>query len=72
MFDHPDYRSGYSNWDISELYRNYYSSIGQLVSSGLFDIVGHLDVIKVFGYRPQGELCLSLNRFYSLSATPIL
>ena len=56
MFDHPDFRSGYSNWDISDLYGEYYSSLGQLVTSGLFDIVGHLDVIKVFGYRPQGEL----------------
>lgn len=56
MFDHPDYRFGYSSWDISELYRKYYSVLEKLVLSGLFDIVGHLDVIKVFGYRPEGDL----------------
>lgn len=56
MFDHPDYRDGYSFWDIAALYRKYYGVIEKLALSGLFDIVGHLDVIKVFGYRPQGDL----------------
>ena len=56
MFDHPDYRSGYSSWDMAELYRKYYSVLERLALCGLFDIVGHLDVIKVFGYRPEGDL----------------
>ncbi|HHV34769.1 MAG TPA: histidinol-phosphatase HisJ family protein [Syntrophomonadaceae bacterium] len=56
MFDHPDYRFGYSSWDIAELYRKYYSVLEKLALCGLFDIVGHLDVIKVFGYQPEGDL----------------
>jgi histidinol-phosphatase (PHP family) len=55
MFDHPDYRSGYSSWDIGDLYRKYYSEMEKLAFSGLFDIVGHFDVIKVFDYRPAGD-----------------
>jgi histidinol-phosphatase (PHP family) len=56
MFDHPDYREGYSKWDINELYRSYFSLIEKLARSGLFDIVGHLDLIKVFGHFPAGSV----------------
>lgn len=56
LFDHPDYQSVYDAWDISELYRTYFSLIERLVCSGLFDIVGHLDLAKVFGYHPEGPV----------------
>jgi histidinol-phosphatase (PHP family) len=56
MFDHPDYQAFYSQWDINELYRTYFSLIEELARSGLFDIVGHFDLIKVFGYRPAGPV----------------
>jgi histidinol-phosphatase (PHP family) len=52
MFDHPAYRQRYSEWDIDQLYQLYYSVMKKLACSGLFDVIGHLDVIKVFGYRP--------------------
>jgi histidinol-phosphatase (PHP family) len=56
MFDHPDYQAFYSQWDINELYRTYFKLIEELARSGLFDIVGHFDLIKVFGYRPEGPV----------------
>lgn len=52
MFDHPAYEVVYRAWDADELYRKYFGVLEKLVLSGLFDIVGHLDVIKVFGFRP--------------------
>lgn len=51
MFDHPDYQVLYSQWDINRLYRTYFSLIGYPARSGLFDIVGRFDLIKVFCYR---------------------
>ncbi len=54
MFDHPDYQADYDTWDINELYRTYFNLIEKLAGSGLFDIVGHLDLVKVFGHRPAG------------------
>lgn len=51
-FDHPDYRDGYHRWDVDELYKAYYEAVAQAAQSGLFDIIGHLDLIKVFGFRP--------------------
>ncbi|MGI6550059.1 MAG: histidinol-phosphatase HisJ family protein [Syntrophomonadales bacterium] len=51
-FDHPDHKEGFEIRDIEEVYREYYSLIGRAVSSRLFDIVGHLDLIKVWGFKP--------------------
>lgn len=50
-FDHPDYIEGYEKNDINDIYQNYYEEIFQLVNSGLFNIVGHFDIIKKFGHR---------------------
>lgn len=56
MFDHPTYKSAYSEWELTRLYQTYFGLVEKLVRSGLFDIVGHLDLIKVFGYRPPGSI----------------
>ncbi|MBC7346052.1 MAG: histidinol-phosphatase HisJ family protein [Clostridia bacterium] len=52
-FDHPDYREGYQAWEIDELYREYFRVVAQAAQSGLFDVIGHLDLVKVFGYRSR-------------------
>ncbi|HHU29740.1 MAG: histidinol-phosphatase HisJ family protein [Bacillota bacterium] len=54
-FTHPGRRDLYAGKDIMELYRQYFAAICRLAESGLFDIVGHLDVIKKFGYFPPGD-----------------
>jgi len=55
VFDDPREIEGYSGRDIAELYKTYYQSLRRAAALGLFDIIGHLDVIKVFGYRPSGS-----------------
>lgn len=52
-FDHPDYRDGFADQDIDELYEQYYGLVARAASSGLFDILGHLDLIKIWGHRPR-------------------
>jgi histidinol-phosphatase (PHP family) len=52
-FDHPAYVDGYNGRDIDELYGKYFSQIEGLVGSGMFDLVGHFDVVKKFGYRSK-------------------
>lgn len=56
MFDHPDYRMIYDSCEIPELYHAYFNIIEKLAGTGIFDIVGHLDLVKVFGYRPAGDI----------------
>lgn len=53
MFDHPDYKMGYQDKDIDELYRQYFQTVEQAALSGFYQVMPHLDLIKVFGYRPQ-------------------
>ncbi|NLW92166.1 MAG: histidinol-phosphatase HisJ family protein [Syntrophomonadaceae bacterium] len=51
-FDHPDNQDLFENKDIDRVYRDYFSLINQAVHSGLFDIIGHIDLVKIWGYRP--------------------
>jgi histidinol-phosphatase (PHP family) len=55
-FTHPVYADDYKNKDILSLYSRYFALIKDLCSCGLFDIVGHIDVIKKFGYSPDVDL----------------
>lgn len=55
-FTHPVYAQSYKERDIDKLYGEYFELVEDLCCSGLFDIIGHIDVIKKFGYRPSGNL----------------
>ncbi len=55
-FTHPAYEQDYRNHDLNMLYERYFDLIGRACRSGLFDIIGHIDVIKKFGYRPHENL----------------
>ncbi len=52
MFDHPDQKDGFLQRDIDEIYQEYYSLVDRMVKSNLFDVVGHLDLIKIWGFKP--------------------
>jgi histidinol-phosphatase (PHP family) len=43
----------YKERDVHEVYVEYYETLKTAAASGMFDIVGHLDLVKVFGYRPD-------------------
>ncbi len=55
-FDNPEFIGRYSDVDINELYIKYFSLIEQMAYSGLFDIVGHLDLLKVFRFLPTKDI----------------
>ncbi|MGB4182272.1 MAG: histidinol-phosphatase HisJ family protein [Dethiobacteria bacterium] len=50
-FTHPLYTSRYETDSLLEIYRCYFNLLWQACASGLFDIIGHVDVIKKFDYR---------------------
>lgn len=54
-FDDPRYVDRYQGWDMDELYARYFDLVRAAAATGLFDIMGHLDVIKKFGHRPTGD-----------------
>ncbi len=55
-FTHPVYADSYRERDLNKLYQTYFKLVWDLCRSGLFDIIGHIDVIKKFGYRPVSDL----------------
>ncbi len=52
-FDHPDFRHLFEEKDIDQIYGRYFELVQMAVDSGLFDIIGHLDLIKIWGHRPR-------------------
>jgi len=54
-FDNPEFLNGWKNRDIDEIWQAYFEATEAMAKSGLFDIVGHLDLIKVFKYLPKQD-----------------
>lgn len=46
-------QSLYGKWTNDKLYEKYFSLIRQTAQSGLFDVIGHLDIIKKFRIYPE-------------------
>ena len=55
-FDNPEFIGRYESEDIDEIWRKYFHHIEQMAKSRLFDIVGHLDLIKVFKFLPKSDI----------------
>ena len=50
----------YSGRDIDDVYSEYFELVGDAAESGAFDIMGHLDLAKKFGYRPSRSLATEM------------
>lgn len=57
-WDVSDFRQVH-NWEgqnVFAVYERYYDAVAKAARTGLYDIMGHLDVIKRFGHRPDAAL----------------
>ena len=68
-FDHPASVADYARWDRRKLYETYVGLVRDAIGTGLFDVVGHVDLIKKFGHRLEGDwsdiitaLCTEMRR----------
>jgi histidinol-phosphatase (PHP family) len=57
-FDNPEFIGEYKSRDIDTIWQEYFDAIEAMAYSGKFDIVGHLDLIKVFRYMPKRDIRL--------------
>lgn len=57
-FDNPDFIGEYRHKNLDEIWQRYFDTIEALAHSKLFDIVGHLDLIKVFKFLPKKDIRL--------------
>ncbi|QSZ40961.1 histidinol-phosphatase HisJ family protein [Sulfurimonas aquatica] len=55
-FDNPEFIGKWHEQDIDEIWQKYFDTIEEMANSKLFDIVGHLDLIKVFKFMPKGDI----------------
>ena len=52
-FTHPGQIERYNLEDIDALYERYFALVQQMADSRLFQIIGHLDVVKKFSFFPR-------------------
>ena len=50
-FDNPEFIKEWDKRDVEDVYKEYFSKIEEMANSKLFDIVGHIDLVKVFGHK---------------------
>ncbi len=55
-FDNPEFIGQYQNEDINLIWQKYFNAVEAMANSRLFDIVGHLDLIKVFKFMPTRDI----------------
>ncbi|RMG92882.1 MAG: histidinol-phosphatase HisJ family protein [Zetaproteobacteria bacterium] len=54
-FDNPDHLDAWTGRDIEKAYCDYFDLVAASARCGLFDILGHPDLIKKFGHRPPPD-----------------
>lgn len=69
-FTHPRFAEHFGKTDVGEVFERYFQTVENMAKSGLFDIVGHLDVVKKFSFFPSGpwdhlveKVCRALKKY---------
>jgi len=57
-FDNPEFIGQYKHKNIDKIWQEYFDAIEALAKSKLFNIVGHIDLIKVFNFLPNKDIKL--------------
>jgi len=57
-FDNPEFIGSWKEKDIDAIWQAYFEATEAMAKSGKFDIVGHLDLIKVFKFMPKQDIRL--------------
>ena len=69
-FDNPEFIGAWKNKDIDEVWKAYFEATTAMAQSGKFDIVGHLDLIKVFKFMPKQDIrLLAKNVLHAIKAS---
>ena len=61
-FDDPDQKVRWKDKDVDTVYRDYYALLRKSAESGLFDIMGHADLVKKFGHRPVSDFSQEIEK----------
>jgi len=62
MFDSvPDGAEQFEGHNVEALYADYLCRVREMAAAGLIDCLAHLDLIKIHGHRPRGEIGAIVN-----------
>ena len=61
-FDNPEFINEYKNKNIDNIWQEYFNNVEAMAKMGQFDIVGHLDLIKIFNFIPKKDIRLIANK----------
>jgi histidinol-phosphatase (PHP family) len=54
-FDNPEDQAGWQRWSLAEAWCAYFQTVADSAASGLFDIIGHPDLLKKYGHRQPDD-----------------
>jgi histidinol-phosphatase (PHP family) len=66
--DNPRWIGRFRDRPVDEVWTLYWREYERCIRSGLFDFVGHPDLVKKFGFRPEGDL----RRYYEPAVTALV
>jgi len=55
-FDNPEFKDEYKKREIDQIWQEYFDAIEVMAKTGYFNIVGHLDLIKIFKFMPKRDI----------------
>jgi len=55
-FDNPEFIKEWDKRDVDDVYKEYFKKIEEMANTKMFDIVGHIDLVKVFGHKPRKNI----------------
>lgn len=67
--DNPNMVSRWQSADVAEIWSAYFDRLTQAAASGLFDIIGHADLCKRFGFYPTADCTPMFTRFLETAAS---
>lgn len=61
-FDNPAEREKWNEQDVNQVYRDYFDLLCQSARTKLFNIMGHVDLVKKFGNRPTEDMTKEIEK----------
>ena len=68
MFDSvPTGAAQFTGRDNDKIYADYFRRVREMAATGLVDCLAHIDLVKIHGHRPQGEITAIIDETLELA-----
>lgn len=68
-FSNPAYKDEFVKRGVDQVFTAYYQLVAQAAESGCYDVIGHLDLLTRYGYKPSYDLNPTLTLLLDKIAT---